>query len=129
MAAGAIATPGKVGEHQAVPAEAEPEVGPRSAQQRNNCSGKTPASPLPWPPGLLPSPHTPAPGLTVTGELCSYSLCAFREVSRIRVKLLIKHEQVPVMVLLQHTCFHFVPSQLTEKYISSLKFTVVKTTI
>lgn len=40
----------------------------------------------------------------------AYSLRAFREVSRIRVKLLIKHEQVPVMVLLQCTCFDFVPS-------------------
>lgn len=40
----------------------------------------------------------------------AYSLYTFREVSRIRVKLLTKHEQVPVMILLQCTCFNFVPS-------------------
>lgn len=46
-----------------------------------------------------------------------------------RSQSLTNHEQVPVMMLLQCMWFNFVPSSLKEKYISSLKFTVVKTTL
>lgn len=46
-----------------------------------------------------------------------------------RSQSLTNHERVPVMMLLQWMWFDFVPSSLTEKYISSLKFTVVKTTL
>lgn len=46
-----------------------------------------------------------------------------------RGQSLTNHEQIPVMMLLQCLWFNFMPSSLTEKYISSLKFTVVKTTL
>lgn len=125
---------GRTGGDPAGSAGAELGVGTRSAQQRNGCSVKM----LPRPRGgAVPQPRasparTPRPLGQVfpqrqPGEASEAdSLCALREVSRVGVKSLTNHEQVPVTTLLQRSCSDSVPSQLTEKYVSSLRCAVVK---
>lgn len=102
-------------------AGARPEVGTRSAQQRNDRSVQAPSARLPRPRGAAPAPLPPdprpaGPPRPLTSALRFHSESSvnapkpavFTPLERYRGSgwLLVMHERVPVPMLLQRTRFH-----------------------